>query len=368
MLDNKSREELLILIKKSLKIRENLRLGTKTLTPLNYNFEKEKFFNSDTYNPIFMYKHKETEEYEHIIEDLKQRLKKVLLPEDLKTYVNNFLSDLDLLAKTNDTIGTAKFSEFSSQLFHWKNIEPDKILKRIKLPQFKKDTSSGLHDAKEIQKKFISIIHNRYHIDEFTVETDTFNDMTIRAGSKKITIGERVKRTGKNLKRLVVHEVESHFLQNYNLSSTKNSFTKTGFYGDSILFAEGLAVYNEIQTKTITKRAFETYKYRLLAASMIDKSFREIYTYLTQFISPDRAYMITYRVKRGLSDTSKSGGFIKDSSYLVGYTYVLDYVNKGGDIKKLYSIKVPQLEKLLSKYSLYTPQEVYLPQFVTNND
>jgi hypothetical protein len=144
----------------------------------------------------------------------------------------------------------------------------------------------------------------------------------------------------------------------------KNVFHRFAPFDQTILWSEGLAVYNEITQKKITKSAMNTYLQRLQAVSKLDLSFREIYNYLINFITPQLAFVMTYRVKRGMADTSEPGGYEKDAYYLMGYFEVKDFVDKGGDLKDLYRFAVPNLGELLKKYNLASEKEPLLPKFL----
>ena len=115
--------------------------------------------------------------------------------------------------------------------------------------------------------------------------------------------------------RLIVHEIESHILQKQNIFSGSPLLLLRTQY-DRVRYAEGIALYNEVATGTITQSAYELYQHRLTAVSMMDRSFRDIYEYLADLIPKDKAYITAFRVKRGLSDTGKPGGWPKDAVYL----------------------------------------------------
>ncbi len=349
-----------------LTLRKSLVLGTTTLTPLNYEEEREKFFLSKTYNPIFTYRTFNLSPSTKTLLALHQRLKKLTIPKELKKYLKEYLENLALLEKTIQAVGTDEFAYYAKQLLQVKDFEIEKTLHTLPKISFQETKESTLYDAHAIAEKFEDILESRYDINTIKIKIDHFSDNIIRAGTKSIVIGSKVKRYPQNVDRLIVHEIESHVLQNYNMTLLDNPLLFLSHYHEALLFGEGIAVYNEIHSDTITKEAFETYYYRLKAVSMLDKSFREIYDYLVQFMSEDKAYIITYRVKRGMQHTEAAGGFPKDASYLLGYQAVKNYIASGSKLEFLYLAKVPTLLTLLLRHNLLSKAPVVLPQFLQN--
>lgn len=363
MLDHLTRSKLNDWAKKALKIRKKLSLGTHSLTPINYDEERETFLSSKTYNPQFYYNPKHLEDTDQQIYDLIEEFKTLDLPKDLKTYLESYLENLEILDLTNKNIGTDSFNTYATKLFNWKITPPKESPNELDFSNQK--IPKGLYDATRIQETFKEALTTLYNMPDFLVDTDDFNSITIRVTSKKVIIGSSVKRNELNLKRLIVHEIESHALQQHNLRNLNCPLLELIRFDDSALYGEGLAVYNEVQTNTMTQKAYDTYYYRLKAVNMLSRSFREIYKYLLNFIPSYNAFMITYRVKRGLSDTSQPGGFLKDASYLLGYYTVKEYVEKrGGSLKSLYISRVPKLLQLLQKHKLLTIDAYIFPSFL----
>jgi hypothetical protein len=97
---------------------------------------------------------------------------------------------------------------------------------------------------------------------------------------------------------------------------------------------------------------------------MLHKSFREIFDLLTNHVSKEKAFMITYRVKRGMGDTSQPGGYAKDASYLLGYKTVKNYIESGGDVEFLYLSRFPELGELLYDNELLQHDSILLPKYL----
>lgn len=358
--------QLKYIIKKAILLQSKLNLGTSMLTPTNLLEEREKFFASADNNPVFVYKKKKLMVTEDDIELLLTDLNNLEIDQDLKDYFFNAIYKFKLVKKTIEAIGTDNFASFSSQLFNISQIEIDTHLNMIPELKFNEPSKKELWSALTIKNHFEQIIMERYGLDEVKILLDEFNPFTIRVSNQKVIVGGKIKRYSHNVERLTVHEIESHVLRRQSLLQTKNVLHRLASYDQSILYSEGLAVYNEITTGKITESAMNIYINRMQSVNRIHLSFREIYNYLINFLEPKIAFIMTYRVKRGMRDTSQPGGFKKDAYYLMGYFRVKEFVDKGGDIKDLYRFALPELITLLRKHNLASTKYTILPRFLSS--
>lgn len=350
-------------VKNCLKLQSHLALDTRVLTPMNLVKERDKFFKSKTYNPQFEYHKPQVAVTEQAIENLVIELNQLNIPEDLRQYYEIALEQMKSQRRTMEAIGTPNFAAFSSRLFTINQTATQIYLDQIPQVEFNTKTGHELLDAEEIKDRFEEVIED-YKFDDVEVFLDDFNPYTVRVGSKRLIVGSGIRRYANNVERLITHEIESHIIRRRSLMQIGNILHRFAPFDRSILFSEGLAVYNEITQKKITKSAMNTYIQRLQAVNKLDLSFREIYNYLINFIKPSLAFVMTYRVKRGMTDTSLPGGYEKDAYYLMGYFEVKDFVDKGGDLKNLYRFAVPELETLLKKYNLASDIKAILPKFL----
>lgn len=364
MLDKNIKEEITKLAHDLLKIRRGVQLGTVNLTPTNLLTEKEKFLNNKTKNPLFTYSLRPFTDPKQDIQRAYTNLKQLDLPHDLFSYFEDYVESLERLSKVVSHIGKEDFGVHASQLFRWEIVDAEEIISDMDGYDFPHTKGSKVHSADAMQAYFTKVFIKEYGIQDFTVRTDDFNPLTIRVEFNSLVIGSHVRRNSFNVKRLIVHELESHALQNYNLRNSRNPLHRITPYDQKLLHSEGLAVYNEYITGTLTQKALDTYYYRLKAVDLLDKSFREIYSYLVEYLDEDHAFLMTYRVKRGLSDTSLSGGYPKDAAYLLGFKKIKEFVEMGGDLRLLYITKVPYLAKLLDKYGLLSDELIALPKFI----
>lgn len=348
--------------KRFLTLSQKLSIGTATLTPINYIEEKSKFFTSDTYNPHFYYRKNNTAGLHKEIQSLLQELNTISLPDPLRFYLRNAIqalsTDIDLI----DAIGTDSFAEVAADIFQYDSIDSRKLLEDTAAIKFNEPNNCTIRSAEEMAEYFQDFI-DELNLD-YRVTIDHFNDHIIRVSPKELIIGAKVRRFCNNVNRLVVHEIESHVFQRVAIKNANNPLLLIIPRPNISLWGEGLAVYNEIKSNTITRSAFETYYYRLKAVEMLNKSFRSIFNELTKYVKPEKAFMITYRVKRGMGNTYHPGGFGKDASYLMGYKKVCTYLENNGNIEFLYKTKFPELGEILQEYELLNESDILLPQYL----
>ena len=345
-----------------IQIKKTLRLGTTSLTPLNYQEEMDKFFSSATYNPQYVYRKQDLPNFTKILSDFKLRVDRLEIPDDLKEHMIEFLDDQNNLYLTKLSIGQPGFSDNAHKLFDWGSDRLDMILGNTSDVTFSMFIKHKIQDAQDIKNRFEETL-KRYGITSFEVRIDNFSPHIINVGYKTISVGSAIRRFECNVDRLVVHEIESHVLQTENTKNSPTSLSEFTKYGNQHLYGEGLAIYNEITTRKITPSAYEIYFYRIKAVRLLNKSFREIFETLTDNLSEQRAFVMTYRVKRGLSDTSLQGGFPKDASYLLGYHEIEKLISEKYPKKLLYATKSPALSLLLNKYNLLDTKNIKTPRF-----
>lgn len=356
-----STKQLTQISKKIAYLKNKLLISTATLTPINYAEEMEKFFQSDSYNPVFNYNTPLPKSYQKQIDELKKSVEKLHLPDDLDQHMDDVLIGLEQMEKTKKSVGTEDFAVNAAELFDWGKDRLDLILSQTPKVRFSLHTKHELEDAYEIKNRFENVLQS-YGIEDFPVIIDDFATHIISITHRGIKVGSRVKRYRCNVDRLIVHEIESHALQIININNQPTPLPFLSKYSNMNLYAEGLAVYNEIATRKITPEAFDLYYNRIRAVRLLHKSFREIFEALTKYIPPRKAYVITYRVKRGTSHTKEAGGFPKDASYLLGYHEIENLVSDGFSKKLLYATKSPVLTNLLSKYNLIDTKNLITPR------
>jgi len=154
---------------------------------------------------------------------------------------------------------------------------------------------------------------------------------------KKIVVIKKEERfSEKDLKKLFIHEIFSHVVRAVRGEQAPYRILSVGTYGYNST-EEGIALYREKRLGlTPVKFAFLTPAYVVAARYALHMSFYQIFQKMRFYgFDDDSAYLISQRVKRGLSNTGKKGGFIKDHIYMLGIRQIEDYIAKGYDINDL---------------------------------
>ena len=148
--------------------------------------------------------------------------------------------------------------------------------------------------------------------------------------------------TMEEMKRLVVHEVDTHVLRAANGYNQPYRILAVGAVPSYLMTEEGLAVVNEERMGYIDHARTRIFAARVVAAvSAATQPFATVYGELRDHgFGHNEAFAIVRRVKRGLSDTSRPGGYIKDHVYLWGRVLVEEFVLSGGDLSRLYVGKI----------------------------
>ena len=134
-------------------------------------------------------------------------------------------------------------------------------------------------------------------------------------------------------------------------------------FPDNIETQEGLAVYSEYMSNSLTLKRLKELAYRVIAVDSLAKgySFSRTFRLLHNGYDLDRetAFKITVRVHRG-------GGFTKDYLYLSGLKKIYDFHQKGNDLSLLLTGKVT-LEYSKQLQSLRELGLVVKPKHITDS-
>ncbi|OGJ38372.1 MAG: hypothetical protein A2383_03915 [Candidatus Pacebacteria bacterium RIFOXYB1_FULL_39_46] len=167
---------------------------------------------------------------------------------------------------------------------------------------------------------------------------------------------------------LIYHELGTHALRrlNYFQQPWYKKKRKFGF-SPYIKTEEGLASIHSLlpQTDPIAYLAAINY---LTIQQAQTSSFLEIWHFIRQYITDEeRAFAMTFKKKRGLTDTSQPGGFTKDLVYFEGLAEITKFlINNDFPIKELYFGKISWQDIDRAK-ELNPDFQPILPIFYTQN-
>lgn len=205
----------------------------------------------------------------------------------------------------------------------------------------------------------------QYGIREWTVQIrQNLSSTNTDSANKVINIRGDMPYSLEQMKRLVVHEVDTHVLRAVNGASQPYRIFSVGAVPSYLMTEEGLAVISEERMGYIDLPRTRMFAARVIAATRAASGpFADVYAELLDHgLYPDEAFVTAKRVKRGLGDTANPGGFVKDQAYLWGRLLVEDYIVRGGDLSRLYVGKVA-LEHLpfINELGLRPARHIPLP-------
>ncbi len=297
--------------------------------PLNLKEEKEKFFSSNfEYNPQFTYKPL-TFNPDSIINTLNS-----LNPPDSEIG-EIYLKKIKITKKIIfflESIGksTEMFTKRSIDLYN--DINPYHHEKSLQIVNkhnetLKKKNKTKFLNAEEIENE-IKKVMKEYSINYATnIVNSNYkgNSISINHKSKTINIPQSISKSESFTRGTIAHEIETHIIRKINGENQKYK-----------IFAKGTANYSKWEEglATIMKYIYSKTKYLTSPAIMYistdyakDNSFVQTFHKLNElFDNPYRNWVRTYRVKRGISDTSQPGAFMKDIIYLSYADKVGNYI------------------------------------------
>ncbi len=312
----------------------NLRIPTALVfTPINLEAEKKKFFNSDTYNPVFEYRIVKNNNAEIL-----KKLSKVKEISGIDPRISDFYMQLiDSKREANDLMYAVGNNESITDISVHRYGKPgDQLFRNAARVLRGKMDSYNVVKSDSVRKndllhhdEIVRIFNTTF--EELGLEGWSVNDSIniakngVKVGVKKkeILVDPNIERTRFKLRKTLVHEVGTHALRAYNGLRCGIDALSNANVPEYLDVEEGLATWNEdnmglLTDKWLKKKAALTWAIYLGE----DLSFRELYNVLLAVLPKYSAFDITYRVKRGLGDTHDRGIYSKDIAYFRGFRKV----------------------------------------------
>lgn len=369
--------------KKTMKKEEVEGLMAKIITPIslylkptNLDEEREKFFESSTYNPQFKYR-KRSNRNNQIFSSLASLEEVTDVDPEISKFIIKVIeskkqaSDL-FFAIGNDEefvrISQERFGEPNYKLFkkacmilrrNYGDIKVAEVSERLKNKKFEYD------DLESIFQKTFDILDLKDWIVDKSKAIGSSGVRTV-VKTRRIMMDPEIQISADRLRKTIVHEVATHALRGENGYSTGYRV----FYKPNLIEylddEEGLAIYNEekygvLRASSLRKSA--SYVYSSYLAKKY--SFREVFNSLRGIFPPKTSFNLVYRIKRGLSDTSRRGGYLRDCSYLRGFLKVRKKLeNDSASYRNMYAGKLPMSylylveEGILPKPKIWPSNEV----------
>ncbi len=360
------------------KLLQQLRIPTGLVfTPTNLQAEKKRFLESDTYEPHFEYKvvnNKNNEIFRNLsglknISDIDPRISdfyiKLIDSKKDSSDLMHGVGDNDLVTE----ISLRKYGTPSLKLFRNSSIVLRGKLDNYSVIDEKKIDRGEILDYKQIENVF-RITFDALKLSDWEIAPSkniAKNAVKVGIKRKQIFVDPNITRSEYKLKKLLVHEVGTHVLRSHNGFNTGFPALGNANLPSYLDIEEGLATWNEESMGFLTDKWLKKKAALVWAIYLAEEmSFRQLYNALSgNFLKPS-AWDITYRVKRGLGDTSYPGIYAKDLAYFRGFRRVKRVLEKDPTMYgKLYAGKIDFKqakwvdEGLLSKPDIIPSKELW---------
>ena len=312
----------------------SLRLPTALVfTPTNLESEKKKFFDSDKYNPVFEYRIVDNKNAEVL-----KKLSKVKEIVDVDPRISDFYMHLiDSKREANDLMYAVGDNEAVTDIaMNRYGVPSEKLFRNAaRVLRGKMDAYNVIKEKNIVRGEMLGhdeivrvfdITFKELGLDGWSVNDSmniAKNGVKIGVKKKEVLVDANIERSKFKLRKTLVHEVGTHALRAFNgLKSGIDALSNANLpaYLD---IEEGLATWNEsnmglLTEKWLKKKAAMTWGIYLGE----NLTFRELYNVLLGAVPKYSAFDITYRIKRGMGDTSDRGIYSKDIAYFRGFRKV----------------------------------------------
>ena len=308
------------------------------INPLHIAAEKKKFFSAKyNYEPEFKYPKIKFDGYKLHRLLFSQRLERI---EDhaIRQLYEDVIYEYSGLIECIETIGKGKKFYFNSLKSFGtpteRDIENAKFI--LRFDNVDNADLDPIHDAK-YAKQYFNEFSERYDF-KYTIKIS--NNLSAAAmvlnNTQTLVLRKNHKFSNNQLRVLANHEIGVHLVTTFNGLSQPLKVFSNGF-PNNVETQEGLAVYSEYMSGSLTMYRLRELAFRVIAANSLSKgySFSDTFDLLYGQYKLERneAFSITQRVHRG-------GGFTKDFLYLTGLRNVFQFANDNQDLGKLLMGKV----------------------------
>jgi len=321
-------------------------------TPINLKEEKENFFSSDSYEPKFIYK-----KIKNSNTEILRRLASLREISNIDPRISDFYIQLiESKKEVNDLMNAVGNNELVTDISYKKYGKPSPLLFRnsarvlrgkvdnyniVKYPVVK---VGNMLDYKDIERIF-NRVFDYYKLAGWRIESSLNigkNSAKVGIKSKWVLVDPQIQRSKFKLKKTIVHEVGTHVLRSVNGENSGISALSNANLTSYLDIEEGLATWNESDMDLLTLSWLKKKAAMTWAIYIGEKlTFRQLYNTMLGLFPKKTAFDITYRVKRGLGDTSYPGIYSKDIVYFRGFRKVKKAIEKDKALyEKLYSGKI----------------------------
>jgi len=339
------------------------------INPTNSKKQKDLFFesiNKHNYEqPYFEYQKFDKQFIQKLKEELlkiEKQLQKSKLEEYLKIKASNLESELELIL----SIDTKDFCKNSKKAYGKPSKKLITLSKEILCKKFKNESRQKTIQIEQVKRELEKKMSDSNTGFSVIIDEQMSAKAAVNLNERKVKLNSNALFSLKDINRLFVHEVETHVYRYLNGEKQTVKALAFGSGEDYLKTEEGLALYNEKQTKVESEEQEKKYAGRAIAVDYALKhDFFETFDYLNQFFDKEEAHAITQRVKRGIPYGSK-GAFTKDYCYMDGFLQINEETHKGLKIEELYVGKICSKEIGLVKKIPGVKKASYLPTWLNS--
>ncbi len=325
----------------------------KYITPNNVAEEKKNFIDSKWEHPIIFH-------YNDVkipLKEYKKEIEKLEIPDIPLAWIykrkkEETLNKIKYLQafQEGDSKGQTKFSR---KVFG-KIVEENKIFCTKTLsdkPLIREEEEYlSVHEIQDYVKKFNHIYGINLNLKQaqktarFVMSGDT---LFFREGAKVWK---------KEMRSIVAHEIEGHYLRKLNGKKMEYSIFWHGTWG-YLETDEWLAVYNQNRfLNTFDRKYYGILNWYYLVDYALEHSYSELVEEIMDMSSYDlwATFKRILRLKRWFKNVTDDGAFMKDVVYLNGLKKIEHFIEAWWDLKELYIWKIwlEDLEELKQSYFL----------------
>ena len=321
------------------------------INPLNLKEEKKHFFSKlskgKRYNPQFHYRQlpENVSDINITLSTLRTSFLNMTHPLSSRYIV---LIDTTVKAlKAFENRASSQFSSWLTSLYGAPSLRLLNAAERIlqNITSVKKEVQDIT--AEQTAALFKQALNERQFLDWEIVVEEMPARMSINQMNSQVKVKASAMFSESEIKRLLVHELDTHILRAENAKKQPYLLFRYGF-PSYLKTEEGLAIFSEEQSGLLSDIDRHKYAMRVKAAEKAcHMGFYDLFKYLSNYMDHEDAFSMTLRVKRGLADTSVKGGYTKDQVYLDGYISVKSMTMN--DRLKLYYGKIGKEDIALLK-------------------
>jgi len=189
-------------------------------------------------------------------------------------------------------------------------------------------------------KDFVKKFNNIYWIN-IKLKSE---DRTARFVMKwdKLLVRKWAKVWKKEMRSIIAHEIEWHYLRRLNGKNMKYSIFShwTAWY---LSVDEWIAIYNQNRFLSDTDRkSFSIYERYFFVNYALKHSYKKLLSKMIEYYDNDYEKVFNYisRLKKWFRNISEDGVFVRDVVYVNWYLSVKNYIQWWGSLKELYLWKV----------------------------